>query len=164
MMPTSGSPQLDILTFRLGDGWFGIIAETVQEIVSAVAILPLPSAPAVVLGVINLRGEVVAVLDTRLRFGLSPQPLHLSEHFVVCQYDTRRVALRVDHVEGFVSCERAAVQPMDQIAARTPHIAGVVPLADGMLLIHDLPTFLSDAETWRLDAALKEWKSANPHE
>lgn len=63
-------PVLRWVTFRLGDETYGINVMQVQEVLRMTEIAPVPGAPHYVLGIINLRGNVVTVLDTRARFGL----------------------------------------------------------------------------------------------
>jgi len=59
------------VTFRLGEESYGVNVMQVQEVLRVSEIAPVPGAPGYVLGIINLRGNVVSVLDTRLRFGLT---------------------------------------------------------------------------------------------
>ena len=61
---------LQWVTYRLGDETYGINVMQVQEVLRYTEIAPVPGAPDYVLGIINLRGNVVTVIDTRARFGL----------------------------------------------------------------------------------------------
>ena len=63
---------LQWVTYRLGDETYGINVMQVQEVLRYTEIAPVPGAPDYVLGIINLRGNVVTVIDTRSRFGLPP--------------------------------------------------------------------------------------------
>ena len=63
-------PMLQWVTFRLEGETYGINVMQVQEVLRYTEIAPVPGAPAYVLGIINLRGNVVTVIDTRHRFGL----------------------------------------------------------------------------------------------
>ena len=69
---TSQDPVLRWVTFRLGDETYGINVMQVQEVLRMTEIAPVPGAPSYVLGIVNLRGNVVTVIDTRNRFGLPP--------------------------------------------------------------------------------------------
>ena len=71
----SEDPILQWVTFRLDNETYGINVMQVQEVLRYTEIAPVPGAPAYVLGIINLRGNVVTVIDTRQRFGLSPAPV-----------------------------------------------------------------------------------------
>jgi purine-binding chemotaxis protein CheW len=144
---------VDILVFEVGKQRYGISTQDVQEIVRVVAITPLPNAPAIVEGVINLRGAVVPVLDVRARFGLPAKAPMPSDQLVIAYAGSRRVALRVDRALELISIDPAEVTPAHLLARRVQYLAGVARLPDGLLLIHDLNTFLSHAEAEKLDAA-----------
>ncbi len=141
----------DLLTFDLGSQRCAVALADVVEVVRMVAMSHLPDAPPLVEGIINLRGQVVPVLDLRARFGLASKAVDLSDHLVVARAGPRLAAIRVDHARALVD-----VGPGDvEAGASTGNaLAGVAKLPDGLVLIHDLATFLSAAEGERLDAAL----------
>ncbi|MBI2616129.1 MAG: purine-binding chemotaxis protein CheW [Gemmatimonadetes bacterium] len=141
--------------FSLSPERFAIPAGTVQEIVRAVAIAALPSAPSVVEGVINFRGRIVPVADPRRRFGMPEVPLHPDQHFIVASAGPRLVALRVDRATELVTISREAIERAADVVPAAPYVAGVARLPDGLLVIHDLERFLSLDETARLDLALQ---------
>jgi len=66
----NNDPEIQLVTFRLKDETYGINVMQVQEVLRVAEIAPVPGAPHYVLGIINLRGNVVTVIDTRVRFGL----------------------------------------------------------------------------------------------
>jgi purine-binding chemotaxis protein CheW len=144
-----------LVTFELGDLRLAIAADRVREVVRAVAIAPLPGAPAVVDGVIDVRGSVIPVFDTRYRFGLPSRPLSPDEHFLIVDAGDRDAALRVDRAGWLIDIPESAVMPRDRVTAGAPHVAGTVTLNDGVVLIHDVGTFLARAEAETLDAALR---------
>ena len=127
-----------------------------RELVRAVAITPLPSAPAVIEGVVNVRGRILPVLGVRARFRLPARALDPSDHFIVASAGTRGVILRVDRATHLTMIDEAAIQPPDSLGPNADYVAGVARTEDGLLLIHDLATFLTDAEATSLDGALNE--------
>lgn len=144
----------DILVFEVEGTRYAVAAEVVQELVRAVAVTPLPEPPAVVEGVINVRGTVVPVFDLRRRFHLPPKPMEPSDQLVVARAGQRTVALHVDRVLDVVKIAPDALAGSDALGAGSRYVAGVAKLADGLVLIHDLSTFLSEAESEMLDASL----------
>jgi len=115
-----------------------------------VAITPLPNAPPLIEGVVNVRGQVLPVLDVRARFRLPARPLDPSDLFIVAAAaGGRAVILRVDTATHIAELDDAAVDP-----TRAAYEAGVVTLEDGMVLVHDVTAFLSAAETAAIDAAI----------
>lgn len=86
---------------EVGGHRFGVPLADVVQLLRAVAIVPLPRAPRVVEGIIDLHGSLVPVLDLRRRFGLPEQSLAPEHHLIVTRTGERRLALRVDRAEGF---------------------------------------------------------------
>jgi purine-binding chemotaxis protein CheW len=152
---TSQAPErLEVLVFEVGGQRYGVPASAVREIVRAVTIVPLPRAPAVIEGIINVRGSIVPVLDVRLRFRLPATPLRHTDHLIVARAGARQVALHVDRAIGLVRLEPAAIEEAKGAVPGVEYVAWVAKLPDDLVLVHDLETFLSRAEAETLDAAL----------
>jgi len=145
----------EVLVFEVGDQRYALPTADVLELVRAVAITPLPDAPAVIEGVVNVRGRVLPVLDVRARFRLPAKPLGPSDHFIVAAAGPRGVILRVDRATHLALIEEDSVQAPETLGPGAAYVAGVAKLDDGMVLIHDLATFLSAAEAASLDEALR---------
>lgn len=86
------------VTFRLGDEIYGIDVLQVQEVLRVTEISPVPGAPNHVLGIINLRGNVVTVLDARNRFGLPPKETDDASRIIVVDAFDKVIGLLVDNV------------------------------------------------------------------
>jgi purine-binding chemotaxis protein CheW len=145
---------VDVLVFELDGHRCGLPLGEVREVLRAARLLPLPSAPAVVEGVIDLRGEIMPVLDVRARFGLSRRPLDVSDHLVVARARERAVVLRVDRALELRQIPVEDVTDVRDVTPAAAHVAGVARLPDGLIVIHDLHAFLTEAESARLDAAM----------
>ena len=152
-MPPEPHP-VQLLAFELSARQLALPVELLETIVWAVAITPLPQAPPFVEGVINLRGQVVPVIDLRRRFGLAPVPVSLDQRFVVVRTSRRPLALRVDHVHSLVSVSPAAIESADRLLPGAKHAAGIVRLPDGVMVIQDLEALLSSKEEAGLEEAL----------
>jgi purine-binding chemotaxis protein CheW len=146
----------EVLVFEVAGQKYGLPSEDVRELVRAVAITPLPSAPPAIEGVVNVRGRVLPVLDMRARFHLPPRILDPSDHFIVAAAGTRGVILRVDRATHLAMIEEASIQAPETLGPSADYVAGVAKVDGGMVLIHDLATFLTAAEAATLDAALNE--------
>jgi purine-binding chemotaxis protein CheW len=140
--------------FTVGGSRCAVPLEHVQEVVRAVAITPLPTAPPIVEGVIDVRGTVVPVVDVRARLGLPPEPVRPEQRMVLVVAGARQVALRVDDVEWVARIRSSSVSEPERIARGIGWLAGVARLKDGLVLFHDLDTFFRQGETEALDAAL----------
>jgi purine-binding chemotaxis protein CheW len=147
--------DLEILIFEVGGQRYGLPCADVQELVRAVAIVPLPKAPDIVEGIINLRGRVVPVLDIRARFGLPPKALEPADHLVVALAGERRVALRVDRAVDVVQVATSDLEDARGAVPGVEYVTWVAKGANNLVLIHDLRTFLSRAEAAALEASLQ---------
>ncbi|RKG99080.1 purine-binding chemotaxis protein CheW [Corallococcus sp. CA053C] len=154
MNPLPEARPQEVLLFTLERQRYGLPVEDVRELVRAARLTPLPQAPDVVEGLLNLRGELLPVLDLRRRFRHAARPLSPMDHFIVAHAGPRPVALRVDRAEGL---HVIAANEWDDSPRELPgvgYVAGVAKLPDGLVLVHDLRSFLSEAEALQLDTAL----------
>jgi purine-binding chemotaxis protein CheW len=106
------------------------------------------------MGVVNVQGRVIPVVDTSRRFGLPPQDVELSDQLIIARTSRRTVALLVAAVLGVIDCSQSQIDAGGAILADTRYVEGVLKLDDGLLLIHDLDTFLSSIEDRQLTQAL----------
>ena len=81
-----------LVVFLLDDRCFGLHLDAVDRVLPAVDITPLPKAPEIVLGLINVKGKVTPVLDVRRRFRLEEREVGLQDHFIVARTSRRTVA------------------------------------------------------------------------
>ncbi len=143
-----------LVVFSLEGGRYALSLPAVQGVARAVEDTPLPKAPAIVLGVINVRGQIVPVLNIRRRFGLPEREIALSDHFLLAHTSRRPVALAVDNVTGVLTRPIEAIIAAETILPEMEYVRGVVKLEDGLIFIHDLDTFLSLEEESALEEAL----------
>jgi purine-binding chemotaxis protein CheW len=148
--------RLSLVTFDLEGQRYALPVETVERVLPMVALSPLPAAPEVVLGIINLRQRVIPVVDLRRRFGLARKDYGLRARLLVTRTRRRSFALAVDAVADVIEVDATAVRPPETVLPRTRHVAGIVALPDGLLFIHDLDAVLSLDEERRLDDSLTE--------
>ena len=154
--PGTKSIDADFIVFRIDAQRFAVPIERVERVVRAVAEAPLPNAPAIVSGLINMRGSVVPVISMRRRAGLPERPLRSSDCLIIARTPQRTVALAADAVEGLVHVESENLARGTDILPEVPYMAGVAKQDDGLLLIFDLERFLSLEEERALDGALQE--------
>jgi purine-binding chemotaxis protein CheW len=127
---------------------------TVERIVRAVEVAPLPKGPEIVKGVVNVEGRVVPVLDVRERFGLPHKEITSSDQFLIARTARRSVILVVDEALGIVECSPSDVVEAGDIVPGLEQVQGVIKLENGLVLIHDLEKFLSLDEEKILEEAL----------
>jgi purine-binding chemotaxis protein CheW len=141
------------VSFALDDHRYALPLESISRIVRAAEITPLPLAPGVVAGAIDLGGRILPVFNLRRRLRLPERPLALDDQFVIAQTARRPVALMVDRALGLIDA-----QPVSDSTALAPHlhqVRGVLAQPDGLVLIQDLEEFLSAGEDQALESALR---------
>jgi purine-binding chemotaxis protein CheW len=157
--PTLQSPVLQLVVFSIDRQRYALPLHAVERVLPMVAVSPLPQAPAVVLGVINLHGQVIPVLDLRRRFGLPLCDYGLTARLLVVRTRRRTLALPVDEVLGVSGVAAETITRPDALLPGIGHVAGIVTLADGLLLIHDVEACLSLDEERRLSVSLEGVKA-----
>ncbi len=155
-MTVENGSHREILIFQLNGRRFGVWADVALAVLQAVAIVPLPKAPEIVEGVVNVRGDVLPVLDFRKRFRLPPKSVEPSDHLILAKAGERRVLVRVDRVLDLARLGTAEIDDGRSLSPGSEYVAGIARLPDGLILIHDLATFLSAAEEEALTALTSE--------
>lgn len=146
---------LPLVVFVLDGQQYALRLSSAERVLPMVAVSPLPRAPAIALGVINLHGQVVPVVDIRRRFGRPSRDYGVGGHLLVARTSRRMLALPVDDVLGVREIAHDAVMSPDAVLPGIGHVAGIVALPDGLLFVHDLDTFLALDEERQLGEALK---------
>ena len=146
-------PLMQWVTFRLGDEKYGINVMQVQEVLRVTDIAPVPGAPGYVLGIINLRGNVVTVIDTRNRFGLLSVESSDSTRIVIIETDHHIIGIMVDSVAEVVDLRSSEIETAPNVGndESSKYIQGVTSRDNELLILVDLNKFLSDEENEELD-------------
>ncbi|MBU0516804.1 MAG: chemotaxis protein CheW [Proteobacteria bacterium] len=136
-----------MVTFFLGDEEFGVDITHVREINRLMLITPVPRAPASVEGVINLRGQVVPVVDLRRQFGLPALEHDRRTRIVVVDLEGTAVGFLVDEVSEVLRLPESAVEspPAMVGSLESKYISGVGKIDDRLLIILDLPHLVTGA-------------------
>ena len=146
---------IQVVSFKLGSEEYGVDIAQVQEINRMVAITHVPRAPQFMEGVINLRGQLIPIIDLRTRFGMPRAEHTKNTRIVVTEIGTKRVGMVVDSVSEVLRL------PVDQIEAApdmitgvdTEYIRGVGKIEDRLIVLLDLARIISGAEKRELEAS-----------
>jgi len=125
-----------LCTFYVGDGYFGIPVEQVQEVVRPQPITPVPLAPKVVRGLINLRGQILTAIDLRYRLGLGEpgDPAKLMN--VVVRTDDSPVSFLVDEIGEVLDVDEDCFEnPPETLQGEMRELIGGAYKLDGRLLL-----------------------------
>ncbi len=142
--------------FCLDDRRYALHLDAVERVLPSLDVTPLPKAPEIVLGLINIKGKIMPALDVRKRFRLPEREVGLHDHLIVAKTSKRTVAIPVDSASGVMEISAQEITEAKGIVPGLDYLEGVVKLKDGMLLIHDVEKFLSLEEETTLEEALKE--------
>ncbi len=149
-LPPDGRGHIVVL--RLGDTRIALRLSVVERVLRAVAVTPVADAPEDVVGLVNVHGTVIPMLDIRGVFGIPRKPIVPTDLFVIAGAGRRKVGLPVEAVLGVVEpAPGAAVPAGDMLPGLDDFIEGAVALADGLILIYDLERFLRENGTFLFD-------------
>lgn len=141
-------PILQWVTFLLEGETYGINVMQVQEVLRYTEIAPVPGAPSYVLGIINLRGNVVTVIDTRHRFGLPTCDITDQTRIVIIEADTHVVGILVDAVAEVVYLRQSEIETAPNVGNEesAKFIQGVCNKNDQLLILVELDKLLTEQE------------------
>lgn len=144
------------LTVNLAHEEYAIDILAVREIRGWTPVTRIPQAPPYVLGVLNLRGVIVPVLDLRLRFGLEREEYSATTVTVIVTVAGRHFGVVVDAVSDVLDVHGADVRPVPDMGTTvdTEYLKGLTSVADRMVLLLDVDKLLQPQDAQMLDAAL----------
>ncbi len=142
------------VTFHLGTEKYGINVMQVQEVLRNTEITPVPGAADFVLGIINLRGNVVTVIDTCLRFNLSSREETEDTRIIVIEANKEQVVgLVVDSVAEVVDFPESKIETSPNVGSdeSSKFIQGVFSEGDDLLILVDIDKLLTEDEWAEMD-------------
>lgn len=139
---------LQWVTFKLDSETYGINVMQVQEVLRYSEIAPVPGAPMYVLGIINLRGNVVTVIDTRTRFGLETSDITDNTRVVIIESEKQVIGILVDSVAEVVYLRASEIDVAPNVGndESAKFIQGVSNKDGQLLILVDLNELLADDE------------------
>jgi len=139
-------------TFLLDNTLYALRLETVERVVPAADLTPLPGAPAVVLGLLDFEGRIVPVVDIRARFRLPVREMGVEDFIIIAK--TSRKTLGI--LGEVINVAEADIDRGTGVLLGSEYIEGVLRLDEGLVLIHDLESFLSLEEEKSIAGAMAE--------
>jgi purine-binding chemotaxis protein CheW len=147
-----------LVVFRLDEQLFSLHLINVDRILPAIEIHPLPMAPEYIMGTINFHGQFLPVVNLRNLFMLPQRELELTDQLIITTTTNYQVALWVDQVKEIVEINTEEISNTEKILLDVDYIHGLFKLNNGMVLIHDIESFLTPEQTARLHVALSKKK------
>jgi purine-binding chemotaxis protein CheW len=154
-----------LVCFRIGKETFGVDIFAVREIVKAQEITSVPGTTDYVLGIINLRGKIISVMDLAARLGLGAAGVDRASRIVVVDIDGFTVGFLVDAATEVLKLPDESIDPApEQIknTIRDDYLEGVGKLDDRLVIILDLRHLLSDGDAEALETAVGAVSGGGP--
>ena len=143
---------LQAVTFALGSEEYGVDIAQVQEINRMVTIINVPRAPQFMEGVINLRGQLIPIIDLRTRFGMERSERTKNTRIVVTEIGNKRIGMVVDSVSEVLRIPVEQIEDAPDLVAGvdTEYIRGVGKMGDRLIIMLDLGRVISGSEKVQL--------------
>jgi purine-binding chemotaxis protein CheW len=138
----------ELIAFNIGEQQFCLSTAAVREIRGWTAVTPLPHAPPFVLGVVNLRGVVLPIVDLAVRLGFPPSQPTARHAIIVAEVGNQVAGLLVDGVSDIFTADDAQIQPTPEIAAETAnlYLRGVIAMDGRLIGVIDIVNLLPATE------------------
>lgn len=145
--------RVQIVSFALGSEEYGVDISQVQEIIRMVEITHVPRAPRFMEGVINLRGQLIPIIDLRTRFAMPRADHTKATRIVVTEIGNKRVGIVVDSVSEVLNIPLDQVENAPDMIAGvgTEYIQGVGKVGERLIILLDLTMVISTEEKAQLE-------------
>ena len=144
-----------LVVFTLDDQSFALNLTSVKRIVRAVEVTHVPEAPDAVLGVINVEGSIIPVVNSRRRLGLPERDLELNDLFIIVQEGGKSLALVADEVRPVMEIPESEFVTSGEVLPGSGFVRGVAKVEGGMILSLQIDKALSSEDSSHLYSALE---------
>ncbi len=132
------------IIFALEEQHYALAISAVEKIIRAVELISLPESPELLLGLINMGGRIIPVVNIRKRFRLPDREMEPKDRIVICQTSRATMAFVVDSVQGVVGFPKEKIHRTEEIFPEIEHfIEGVGKLDDDCVIICDTEKLFS---------------------
>jgi len=145
LVSEASNNELEVLSFRLGKEEYGISILTVQEIRGYGAVTRIANAPAFLKGVINLRGQIVPIVDMRIKFALGQAEYDSFTVVIILNIGRQVIGMVVDSVSDVVTLAPDQVRPAPSIGGGidADHLLGLGTVGERMLILLDIERLMA---------------------
>lgn len=147
--------QRELLTFTIGAEEYCIDILKVQEIRGYDSVTRIANTPEFIKGVLNLRGNIVPIIDLRLKLGLSSPSYNETTVVIILNFGEKVIGAVVDGVSDVITLDAAAIRPAPEFGSSldTKYILGLAPHDERMLILIDIEKLISGREMLALSDA-----------
>lgn len=142
---------MQLIIFRIGEEEFGIPIYEVQEIIKAGMITPVPDSPNFIKGLINVRGNIVAIIDVRARFSLHTAP-QVARHIVIVKEESGAFGLMVDEVIEVLRIQESEIKRAPRLMPqiREECVLGILTREGRLIILLDISKVISEDQLAKL--------------
>ncbi len=153
------STQYQLVTFQLGDELYGVDIMDVKEIVRVQAVRPIPNAPYYVEGIINLRSEIIPIINLHKRFHIQKHASQVDDEldeddggFIILDIEGNKIGIIIDRIAHVVQVDKGDIKPPPQMLCGigTEYIEGVVRQGEAYLIILNTRRLFSAKELQKI--------------
>ena len=146
--------------FRVGEGEYGLDVARVEAIETLSNVVPVPNAASHILGIMNLRGNVLPIYSLRTKFGLPEIETDEKTKIIITASKGMSVAFKVDEVKEIIECTEETLEEFPNIvrSADTAYVDKVVNQGGRLILLLNHDRMLKDEEAQNLSKMLEEIK------
>ena len=137
---------LELVGFKLGEEEFGIDIINVNEIIKMQKITSIPNAPSDILSIVNIRGKIIAVVDTRLKLGTYPKEFNNETRIIILEFNKKPIGFIVDEVTEVLRISKKTLNDVpDMVSTKmnTDYIKSIANIEDKIIILLDLQKLLS---------------------
>ena len=147
-MSEASNNEMEVLSFRLGKEEYGISILKVQEIRGYDAVTRIANAPAFLKGVINLRGQIVPIVDMRIKFALGQAEYDAFTVVIILNIGRQVIGMVVDSVSDVITLAPEQVRPAPSIGGGidADHLLGLGTVGERMLILLDIERLMASPE------------------
>jgi len=152
--------NIQILLFRLNKKKYSILVKNVERVINIVEITRVFDTPDIILGVINIKGEIIPIADIKRRFGLKPKKFELSNKIVIAKVDNYKFGFVVDEILEYEEIAENDFAKGKSLWNGMEKSSGVIKIKDEMILITNLKTFLDPPERKKIKKIISQMPNA----
>lgn len=159
------STSYQLVTFQLGEEFYGVDIMDVKEIVKVQSVRPIPNAPYYVEGIINLRSEIIPIINLHKRFHLKKVEIQQEDDideneggFIILDIEGNKIGIIIDRIARVVQVETSEIKPPPQMLTGigTEYIHGVVRQNENYLIILDTRKMFNPKELQKIISSDEE--------
>ncbi|PLX68615.1 MAG: chemotaxis protein CheW [Denitrovibrio sp.] len=148
-----GMEVIQLVGLKLGEEEYAIDVLKIQEIIRTVEITSVPRTDSFILGVMNLRGKVIPVIDLRIRFSLDKMDFDKETRIIVVRFETENIGFVVDEVTEVIRINKSMVEPTPPLVGSVgqEYILGICKYQERLIILLDIDSIVSDDKTIESD-------------